>query len=763
MPGVGTMEARRMSEVGTWEWEPKTGTVSWSTELYQIARRDPGLLPPRYEEHPQLFTPESWTRLNGAMERCQQTGASFELDVEMVRPDGSTRWVLKCGEAVRDARGNIAKVRGTIQDITERKQAEQAVRHSTNWLDNAARIAHLGAWNWNILDDSEIWSDEQFRIFGLTPGRDKPTYQTFLSALHPEDRERIMQSVEQALAGEIPYEVEFRIVRPSDEVRHLVGRGEVYRDDAGRPIRMVGTVVDITERKRAEEALRRQERELQEAQRVAHVGSWHWEPKTDTVIWSEELYRIACRDSRLPAPSYQEHAELYTAESWNRLQKTVEEALQSGAPYELDLEMVHPDGTTRWIVARGEAVRDGQGNIVELRGTAQDVTDRRRLEEQLLQAQKLEAIGRLAGGVAHDFNNILGVMVGHCELLQKNLEGEGEAAMHATEIKKSAERAAALTRQLLAFSRKQVMQPKALSLNDVVGELSKMLQRLIGENIELVLELAPKLGMVNADPVQIEQVLMNLAVNARDAMPKGGRVTITTANTELDDQYVQGHPPVIPGSYVMCSVTDTGAGMGQHVASRLFEPFFTTKELGKGTGLGLSIIYGIVKQSNGYIWVYSEPGCGSRFKIYLPQVQGSAAPVITRTTPAAVQGGSETILLVEDEDALREMIQLMLERAGYKVLAASAAPGAIQAAQTHAASISLLLTDVMLRGSVNGCELAEQLKSLLPQTRVLYMSGYSESMIASTAGTHNGTLLLEKPFSGVALLHKVREVLEQRS
>ena len=750
-----------MSLVGTWEWDPKTDTVSWSAELYRIVGRDLSLLPPRYAEHSRLCTAESWNRFNAAVETCLQAGASFELDLEIVRPDGTTRWILNCGEAVRDARGNVTRLRGTIQDITERKQAEQAIRQSGNWLDNATRIAHLGAWNWNIVDQSEIWSDEQFRIFGLVPGTVYPTFQTFLQALHPEDRERITHAIEKTLAGESPYEIEYRIVRPSGEVRHLVGKGEVYRDASGRPVRLVGTALDITESKRTEEALRLRERELQEAQRIAHIGSWHWEPKSDTVTWSEELYRIAGRDSRLPAPPYREHAKCYTPESWDRLKHAVEEALKSSTPYELDLELKRPDGSTRWIIARGEAGRDAHGNITELRGTVQDVTERKRLEEELVQAQKLEAIGRLAGGVAHDFNNMLGIILGRCELLQKGLANDRKSAMHAAEIKKSAERAAGLTRQLLAFSRKQVMQPKALNLNAVVADLAKMLQRLIGENIELVLDLAPHLGMVNADPVQIEQVLMNLAVNARDAMPKGGELRIATAQTELDDQYAEGHPPAIPGPYVMCSVSDTGAGMDQHVASRLFEPFFTTKELGKGTGLGLSIIYGIVKQSNGYIWVYSEPGRGSTFKIYLPQVQAPAESLVSKTTPVAVQGGSETILLVEDEDALREIIQLMLERAGYKILVASTAQAAIRVAQEHAGPIALLLTDVMLRGSINGCELAQQLTALLPQTKVLYMSGYSESMVAPAAGAGADTILLEKPFPGRTLLQKVREAIEK--
>lgn len=519
-----------------------------------------------------------------------------------------------------------------------------------------------------------------------------------------------------------------------------------------------------------QEALRSSDKELREAQRLSHVGNWELELETGEVVWSEELYRIAGLDPELPAPNYREQGRIYTPQSWNMAVAGVNKILQTKEPYELDLEMIRPDGTIRRVIARVEAEHEEDGSLLRLRGTVQDVTEHKRLEEQLVQAQKMEGIGQLAGGVAHDFNNLLGVIIGHSEILEQSLTHHENLAQHVEGIHNAANRAAALTRQLLAFSRKQVMQPKVINLNDVVENLGQMLRRLIGENIELVIDLAPTLNMVNADRIQIEQVLMNLAVNARDAMPKGGQLKIATANVQLDGKYILDHPPVIPGDYVMFSVADTGTGMDQHVASRLFEPFFTTKEFGKGTGLGLSIAYGIVKQSQGHIWAYSETGQGSTFKVYLPQIQGTQDQGLPPSEPASdgsigmtLQEAPETLLLVEDEDVLREMVIQMLKPTGYKILAAATAQEALSLSESHKGRIVLLLTDVMLRGSASGQELARQLKLVRPETKVLFMSGYSELMITEAADSGEPTTLLQKPFSTQALLRKIREALASAS
>ena len=423
-------------------------------------------------------------------------------------------------------------------------------------------------------------------------------------------------------------------------------------------------------------------------------------------------------------------------------------------------EWQRKDGSTVGVRVSGRSVADGdRGRVFEL--FAEDVTERRALEQQLRQSQKMEAVGRLAGGIAHDFNNLLMVISGYSEFLLEHVGPDPTLRNPTQEIASAAERASSLTRQLLAFSRKQMLVPKVLDLNAVVTENLKMLTRMIGEDIDLVMIPASNLGAVKADAGQIEQVIMNLAVNARDAMPSGGKLTIETASVTLDEDYARFHASLKPGEYIMLAISDTGEGMDAETQSHLFEPFFTTKGL-KGTGLGLSTVYGIVKQSGGYIWVYSEPGKGTAFKIYLPRVaepSESAAVVATsRETPTA-ESGKETILLVEDEDNLRRLARQYLENQGYNVVDAGDGAMALQIAVAHEGVVHLLLTDVIMPG-MNGRELAQRMLEIRPNVKVLYMSGYTENVIA-----HNGTLdagvsLLQKPFNLRDLKDKVREVLD---
>jgi len=398
------------------------------------------------------------------------------------------------------------------------------------------------------------------------------------------------------------------------------------------------------------------------------------------------------------------------------------------------------------------------GQLVRVWGTQRDVTEQRHLEEQFRQSQKMEAVGQLAGGIAHDFNNLLTAILGNTQLLLRELPPGDSMRDDVEEIRKASERAASLTRQLLAYSRRQMLQPEVLDLNVVMAEMDKMLRRLIGEHIDLVAVFAPDLGRVRADPNQIEQVIVNLAVNARDAMPDGGKLTIGTANVDLDESFAQAHLGSVPGSYAMLAVTDTGVGMDAAVRAHLFEPFFTTKEVGKGTGLGLATVYGIVKQSGGYISVYSEPGHGSSFKIYLPRIATPAEP-----PAAALKGGpapgSETVLVVEDEPAVLTLSRRALEAQGYVVLAASDADAALRVVERHGGMIHLLLTDVVMPG-LSGHELADRLTAQRPGIRVLYMSGYPGDAVVQHGTLPSGSAFLQKPFSPDGLARKVRDVLD---
>jgi len=389
---------------------------------------------------------------------------------------------------------------------------------------------------------------------------------------------------------------------------------------------------------------------------------------------------------------------------------------------------------------------------------AQDISERHLLEQQLRQAQKMEAVGRLAGGVAHDFNNLLMVIKGHTELLMNALPPADGISRKISQIDRAADRATALTKQLLAFSRMQVLQPRVMSLNGVVEDMGKLLPRLIGEDVELGIRMAPDLGKIRADASQMEQIIMNLAVNARDAMPSGGRLIIETSNADLDRTYNSTHPIVKAGRYVLLAVSDTGTGMDAETQAHIFEPFFTTKEPGKGTGLGLATVYGVVKQSGGFIWVYSEVGKGTSFKIYLPRVDQPEDRGSVPLPFAEAPRGTETILLAEDEQDVREVAREFLESGGYTVIEALNGAEALRLASEHRAAIDLLVTDMVMPG-MTGKELARRLQHQHSGIGVVYMSGYSEQTAAETAQAEANILLLTKPFSRGSILRAVREAL----
>ena len=407
-----------------------------------------------------------------------------------------------------------------------------------------------------------------------------------------------------------------------------------------------------------------------------------------------------------------------------------------------------------------EPLRDSDGQVSGAICMSLDITDRKQLEEQLRQAQKMEAVGRLAGGIAHDFNNLLMVIQGYSDLLVERLPDGDPLRRNAEQIQMASQRASSLTRQLLAFSRKQMLAPKILNVQSVVAEMEKILRRLIGEDVQLETSSAPDLGLMKADRSQIEQVILNLAVNARDAMPQGGRLTIETANVELDASY--SHPPAVlsPGRYVMLAVTDNGCGMDAETQAHVFEPFFTTKEKGKGTGLGLATVYGVVKQSGGYVWVYSEPGRGTSFKIYLPRIEETAVPA-GRDGKGEMQipeRGSETILLVEDEKGVRELAREYLASSGYTVIEAEDGHTALELAAMHVGPIHLLLTDVVMPG-ISGRELAERVSQIRPGIKIIYMSGYTDQAVVHHGILRNDAVLLQKPFTLMTLAGKLREML----
>ncbi|MGH7590163.1 MAG: response regulator [Gemmatimonadales bacterium] len=451
--------------------------------------------------------------------------------------------------------------------------------------------------------------------------------------------------------------------------------------------------------------------------------------------------------------------ELVAREEQPAVRAWVERVVKSQRPEHLEYRIRHRDGTVRWIEDTLVPAIDEAGTVRRLDGIARDITDQRKLEEQFRQAHKMEAVGRLAGGIAHDFNNLLTVVINYTDILLEDLPPDDRRRGDLEEIRKAATGAAGLTRQLLAFSRQQLLEPRVLDLNAVWTNVENLLRRLLGEDIEISAVLTPRLGAVKADPGQLEQVIMNLAVNARDAMPDGGKLTIETTNIEIDEAYVREHALARSGRYVMLAVSDNGVGMDEETQRRIFEPFFTTKEVGKGTGLGLATVYGIVNQSGGFVWVYSEPGHGTTFKIYLPRVDESIDHLAGPGARVEPPHGTETVLLVEDTAAVRAVARQLLDRLGYTVLEAPNGQTALRLASTHHGPIHLLLTDVIMPG-LGGRQLAEQLRAWRPELRVLYVSGYTDDAVVRNGVLGSGVARLQKPFTSESLARKVREVLD---
>ena len=575
--------------------------------------------------------------------------------------------------------------------------------------------------------------------------------------IHPEDRERVKNAAEEARIRGTGKTLEYRFRHKTGNWLFIESTSSVIRNAQGRPEKLVIVNRDVTERKKAEQALRQSETGFRSMIEDAPYGILRANtagtflqvnPALQRMLGYELEEELMQRDL---ASEIFRHAEEYQRMTW--LLTRAEEFK------DLEMEWTRKEGTPITVRCSGRRRGDGNGIPAYFEVFAEDVTEKRVLERQLRMAQKMEAIGRLSGGIAHDFNNLLGVIIGYSALLKKKLGESNVFYEHALEIEKAGQRAASLTRQLLAFSRQQVLTPAVLSLNALASDMEKMLPRLLGEDIEVSLTLDPELGQVKADQSQLEQVIMNLAVNARDAMPTGGKLKILTANVQFDQAYIRNHPGSKVGDYVMLAVTDTGTGMNAETLAHIFEPFFTTKERGKGTGLGLATVYGIVKQSNGYIWVESKPGAGASFQIYLPQHVGQLVADKQKVDSGEKLRGSESILLVEDAEALRRLAQTFLEASGFHVSPAESGEKALEIVARCPGTFDLVLTDVVMPG-MNGRVLAEQLLSRQPGIKVLYMSGYTDTFIAGHGVLDPGTNLLHKPFTEEILLRKVREVLD---
>lgn len=593
-----------------------------------------------------------------------------------------------------------------------------------------------------------------FSFFGYT-AEDFNKGLNVLDMIVPEDRERAGGNFQKNLRGEKTGEAEYQILKKDGRrFQGMIASAPIMKGD--RPIGLRGVVTDITRLRKIEAGLRESEEKYRlvvehanEAILVIQGGLIRFvNPKAVKIMhWDDQ--------DLTPRPFLDF---VHPEDRETVLRRYQERLTGKPLPAVYSFRLIDHVGNTIWVEINAVQIA-WEGEAAALIFLT-DITEKKQLELQFLQAQKMEAIGRLAGGVAHDFNNLLTSIVGHADLMLLELRPEDPLVGDIREIKKAADRAADLTRQLLAFSRKQILQPRIVNLNQVIADMKKMLRRLIGEDIELETNLAPDLGLVLVDPGQIDQVVMNLVVNARDALPRGGKLTISTAQAEITAADVPRYIGSKPGSYVLLEVRDNGLGMSEEVQSHVFEPFFTTKELGKGTGLGLSTVYGIVKQSNGYIWVESALGEGTAFRIYLPRLEGQAVAESRPEKAASSCRGTETILLVEDNDLVRRLARSVLEQFGYRVLEARNGEEAYRLGRGYEERIDLLLTDVVMPGR-SGQTLAGQIREMRPETEVLFMSGYSEESTLNQGTLRGGRHFLQKPFSPQELGQRVRKLLDE--
>ena len=673
-----------------------------------------------------------------------------------LRKGGQPIDVSLTASPIKNNDGKVIGVSKVARDITDRTVAAAALREERDraqrYLDTAdvmllaldvhGRVTSVNRKGCDVLG----WSEPEL------VGRS-----WIETCLPPRVRDAQSRKFDALTSGDLST-IENPVLTKAGEERLIEWRNQVLRDDAGRVIGTFSSGADITERHAAVEALRTTEERMRFALTNAGVGIWDMDYTTGVARMSEILEGLYGLAPGTFGGTLDDFIQRVHPDDRPAFLDTLAKATTSGEDFSTLHRTVWPDGTVRWLSNAGRIQLGENGEPLRGVGISLDVTERRTLEEQYHQAQKMEAVGRLAGGVAHDFNNLLTAILGYCQLLLADLDPRDPRRADVNEIHSAGERAARLTRQLLTFSRKQIVEPRLLHLNDVVTNMRGLLGRLIGEDVAIVVNLRPDLMPLTADPGQMEQIVLNLAVNARDAMPNGGTLTIETANVDLDRHYTNRHFSVKPGSYVVLTVTDTGAGMTPEVQSRLFEPFFTTKAMGKGTGLGLATVHGIVMHCGGSVDIYSEVGRGTSFKVYLPLGDPSTATHEAPRPVAASRGAGETVLVVEDADGLPRLAKRMLERQGYRVLLASNAGEALQQFD-DTPSIDVVLTDVIMPGG-SGPDLTRQLISRQPDLKVIYMSGYTEDAITHHGVLAPGVAFIQKPFTANTLGQKIREVLD---
>jgi PAS domain S-box-containing protein len=714
-----------------------------------------------------LIHPDDRDRVWNEIQDALRRGHSFRITYRIIAADGREKWVWEHGAGIYSG-AELQALEGFITDITDRKTTEARLQAQNERFQNIIDNTDAGFFRIGLNGCYEDVNPAWLRMYGFECKED--AIGLHFSKVHtPEDAARAEDVFKSVLRGKSVRSGEASRLRRDGMIGyHSFSANPVL--DGGRVVGIEGFLIDTSAGKAAEQERRRTEQRYELISENATDVIWLWDLEVGRCVYvspsvqktrgfSPREIMLQPLDQTMPPDTYRK----VNAETQRR-KAAVEAGDESARIDTNEIEYLRKDGTTVVAETVTKLLSDERGTVRQVLGVSRDITERKqaecaqaKLEAQLRHAQKMESVGRLAGGVAHDFNNLLTVINGYSEFLLNQLNAPGPLRSYAQEIRKAGERAASLTKQLLAFSRKQVTEPRVLDLNTTIKDSAPFLQRLIGEDVALTTHLDGALGQVIADPDQIGQVLMNLVVNARDAMPGGGKLAIETKNVEFASGNVAISPDTTPGRYVLVSVTDTGLGMDETTRRHIFEPFFTTKEAGKGTGLGLSTVYGIIRQSGGWIDVSSQVGAGTAFKLYLPRIDAGPMPERNETIAPTV-GGAGTILLVEDQEAVRTLTKAVLRQYGYHVIEAFDGEEAIAVANRFSGQIHLLLTDVILPG-MNGRVVSERLKGLRPDVKVLFMSGYTADLIAHRGALDCGVAFLRKPFSPEQLAAKVRDVL----
>ncbi len=757
--------AGELGHIGGWVMKlPATadgeGELIFSDQVRRIYDIPPGTNPAPAEAL-SFFAPDSRPVVKDAFNKCMQHGTPYDLEAELINASGKKLWVRALGRPVHDSDGRVVEIHGALQDLTDEKNQAEAMAQSRQRFRQLADAMPLIVWT--ATPDGRLdYTNAEFNRITGTDADALVASQRWQEIGHPDDTGQYFKAWTASVASGEPFEQEFRLHTRDGGYRWYLSRAVPVHDNKGNIIKWYGTAMDIHDRKALEQQTRRSEERFRYLSRATSDVVWDWDPVNRILWWSEGMKALS---------GVEDEQIINTPEFWiehihpdDRDEVVASfQACKYGDTSELQqrYRFLRADGSVAMVVDQGFIIRDDSGKAIRMVGGMKDITREQSMQEQLQQSERLRAIGELTGGVAHDFNNLLTVIMGNSELLREQLGDNSSLDGLVRMIAQAAARGADLTQRMLAFARRQPLEPAPLDIKRHLDHMEPLFRRTLPANIDLAVIHSAGLWRAMADPSQLESALLNLCLNARDAMKSGGRLTLETANMSFDHEYCQRHGELEPGRYVMIAVSDTGTGMDKETLARAFDPFFTTRKMGEGTGLGLSMVYGFARQSGGHVKIYSEPGEGTTVRLYLPRTAEEPSNTDLsqpHASLAELPGGTETILVVEDDELVRSAVCDQLKRFGYKLLEAADATTALALFQSN--EVDLLFTDVVLPGQINGKMLADRIIELKPGIKVLFTSGYTENAIVHQGRLDEGVQLLSKPYRQAELARRIREVLD---